>query len=167
MKRKAIGQIRRFIRSSCWGKTKIFSAPDHNELGINKISRHQATERHQHFCRYFWCFHCLSRTQLQATLCENLFSVQSPCRIKSFEAIPIPGLETCRNIHSGFSRAAVPPDSVEEKTKKTSCGITFPTVSPSFHGSDTQKLGFLFRCHRLQKKRDWAFQDHLQKLDAG
>lgn len=77
MKRKATGQIRRFMRSSCWGKTRIFSAPQHNELGINKISSHQATERHQHFYRYFWCFHCLSCTQLQATLCENLLFPKS------------------------------------------------------------------------------------------
>lgn len=75
MKRKAIGQIRRFMRSSCWGKNRIFSASQHNELGIYKISRHQATEMHQHFCRYFWCFHCLSCTQVQVTLSENLFKV--------------------------------------------------------------------------------------------
>lgn len=63
------------MRRSCWGKTRIFSAPQPNELGINNISRHQATEMYQHFCRYFWCFHCLSCTQVQVTLCENLFEV--------------------------------------------------------------------------------------------
>lgn len=48
-KKKAIGQIQSFIKSSCSGKTKIFSAPEQNELGINKISSHQATGGHYNF----------------------------------------------------------------------------------------------------------------------
>lgn len=160
--------------------TELSSAPQQNVIGIIKISSHQASGVLPFPSGISEAFTAVMYP-LQAMMCENLFSVWSPCWIKPSEAKECqflalktldelwtkllssnrngPGRDLSRDIALGAYRAAqggfcwapVLTDSIQEKN---SFEIPFPIISPSSHGSDPENLGYLFRQHWTCYEKD-------------
>lgn len=149
------------------------SAPEQNMIGIIKMSSHQATRgTAMSFFSYFWsflwlsCTHCkphcmrtcsVSEVRARSSLLRQRnasfwplkpwLSYELSCsaltgmgQVRTWvETLPWAPTELYREASVGFQC---------QQTlfkKQHSFEITFPTISPSFHGSDPENLGYLFR----------------------